>query len=388
MGKKRKIFRLTHLFIGLVAGLIVFIEAITGALWVFNQEIEGLFTDEIKIEQQDIPKVTPTRVKEIAQQEIPGKNIHGVLYNKGAEPIEVIFYEEEPEFYYSIFLNPYDGEVLKHEDHFKGFFPFILDGHLHLWLPHDIGEPVVAYGTLLFLISIITGIVLWWPKNKKGRKQRFKLAWKPTTRWRRKNFDLHTVLGFYVSALAIIFVITGLVMSLEWFNTLFYKSIGGDKVTEFMIPANESKERTIDHDQKPIDQLPRLLDAKYPMANSYEIHFPYADSVSIYVEVSYDGDVYYDADYVFFDQYTLEEVKAPSIYGKYEEASVQDHAVRMSYDIHVGAIWGLPTKVLAFLASLLIATLPVTGVLIYIGRKKKSQQTPKKEREMVLSESM
>jgi uncharacterized iron-regulated membrane protein len=44
----------------------------------------------------------------------------------------------------------------------------------------------------------------------------------------------------------------------------------------------------------------------------------------------------------------------------------------MNYDIHTGAILGLPGKILMFFASLICATLPVTGFVIWWGRRKKS----------------
>jgi uncharacterized iron-regulated membrane protein len=92
------------------------------------------------------------------------------------------------------------------------------------------------------------------------------------------------------------------------------------------------------------------------------------------VEVSYQDVTYYDSDYLFFDQSTLEEVPTISIYGRRSEADLADQMIRMNYDIHVGTIFGLPTKILAFLASLTIATLPVTGVLLYLGRTRKSRR--------------
>ncbi|WP_233207986.1 PepSY domain-containing protein [Siphonobacter sp. BAB-5405] len=41
----------------------------------------------------------------------------------------------------------------------------------------------------------------------------------------------------------------------------------------------------------------------------------------------------------------------------------------MNYDIHVGSVLGFPGKVLAFLASLIGASLPVTGFLVWWNRK-------------------
>ncbi|GAE83536.1 hypothetical protein JCM10512_1818 [Bacteroides reticulotermitis JCM 10512] len=52
----------------------------------------------------------------------------------------------------------------------------------------------------------------------------------------------------------------------------------------------------------------------------------------------------------------------------------------MNYEIHVGSILGTPGRVLAFLAALFGASLPVTGAYIFIKRtrkkKKKKSRTP------------
>jgi len=47
--------------------------------------------------------------------------------------------------------------------------------------------------------------------------------------------------------------------------------------------------------------------------------------------------------------------------------------INANYDIHVGSIFGLPTKIIAFIVSLLCASLPVTGFMIWYGRNKKKK---------------
>jgi uncharacterized iron-regulated membrane protein len=79
-------------------------------------------------------------------------------------------------------------------------------------------------------------------------------------------------------------------------------------------------------------------------------------------------------DYRYFDQYTLEEIDVDQIYGRLDKASIADKMFRMNYDIHTGAIIGLPGKFLAFFASLIAASLPVTGFLIWWGRSKKNRE--------------
>src|SRR5690606_7812978 len=119
------------------------------------------------------------------------------------------------ENYKLVYLNPYSGELLKYKDMNRDFFRIVLDGHFYLWLPHKIGQPVVASATLIFVIMMISGVILWWPSSKKTTKQRFKIKW--NARWRRRNFDLHTVLGFYMTWVAVFLAFTGLVWGFQWF---------------------------------------------------------------------------------------------------------------------------------------------------------------------------
>lgn len=371
--KYRKTILLLHKILGLAAGIVVFVVAITGCCWSFKDEIESLYDDYKYVRVEESPIITPTQVKQIAQGILPNNTIHGTLYpNTNAEAVEVIFYDAEPEFYTSVFLNPYSGEVIKIKDHLSGFFAFILKGHMRLWFPKAIGEHIVGVSILLFIAIIISGFFLWIPKRKKNLKQRLKFNWKPTTRWKRKNFDLHAIIGFYISFLALIIAFTGSIMSYNWLRYVVYKSTGGSKEVRFVIPENESN-LALKSNTVPMDFLIEKLKTEIPEAESFELHYPETDSLGIYVEVSNSKETYYDSDYRFFDQNTLKELETKSIYGKYKNAGFADKLQRMNYDIHIGAIGGLAGKIIAFLVSLLVATLPVTGVLLWYGRTYKKK---------------
>jgi uncharacterized iron-regulated membrane protein len=95
--------------------------------------------------------------------------------------------------------------------------------------------------------------------------------------------------------------------------------------------------------------------------------------------VNTDEDTYWKTDYRYFDQYTLQELPVEHIYGRFKNATTADKLLRMNYDIHVGAILGLPGKMLAFFTSLIVASLPVTGFMIWWGRRKKKTSPIKKE---------
>lgn len=90
------------------------------------------------------------------------------------------------------------------------------------------------------------------------------------------------------------------------------------------------------------------------------------------------GTLYKSNSYTF-DQYTLKPISDGSPFaGKYEDASAADKLRRMNYDLHVGAIFGIPSKIIAFLASLISATLPITGFIIWYGKKFKKKKKGKK----------
>lgn len=363
-----------HKILGLSTGLIVFIVAITGCSWAFREEIESLYDGYKKVEPQQTAILTPTEAKDIAKTVFPNNTVHGTLFKKADDAIEVIFYDAEPEFYQSVFLNPYTGNVIQVDDHFTGFFAFILKGHTRLWLPKEIGEQVVGVSVLIFILIIISGFILWLPKKRKNLKQRTKFKWKKGTKWKRKNFDLHSIIGFYVFSLALIIAFTGSVMSYNWLKYALYKSVGGEKEARFIIPENNSVANSNDS-IAPMDYLIVKLQKESPNATAYELHYPKTPDESIYVEVSNSEGLYYDADFRFFDQNTLEEIETPSIYGKYKDAKVADKILRMNYDIHIGAIGGIAGKIIAFLVSLLIASLPVTGTLLWYGRTYKKRKT-------------
>ena len=186
------------------------------------------------------------------------------------------------------------------------------------------------------------------------------------------------MVGFYICSLALIVAFTGSVISYDWLKYVVYVSTGGDKVPAFIIPENISELPSEAYHVKPIDNLINKLKKESPEADSYELHYPESDSTSVYVEVSNTEGLYYDSDYRFFDQNTLEEIETPAIFGKYEDAKFADKILRMNYDIHIGAIGGITGKIIAFLVSLLTASLPVTGILLWYGRKYKKNGKPQR----------
>lgn len=355
-----------------MSGLLVFIIAVTGCIYAFQEEIQNALQSYRFVENKHSQFLAPSQLQKIADVALPNKHIHAVMYGDSVHAAKAIYYSFEENYYYFVYVNQYTGEVLKVKDEFADFFRLVLDGHFYLWLPPEIGQPVSASATLVFFVMLVSGIILWWPKNKKGVKKKFTIKWQAS--WRRKNYDMHSVLGFYISWLALILVVTGLVWGFQWFRDGVYAVMsGGESFVEYYNPPSDTT--SIQSSGIPaIDRVWLKMVGEYPNAESIEVHPPEDHLTSIAANANPDASTYWKMDYRYFDQYTLKELPVNHVWNRFEESSGADLLMRMNYDIHVGAILGLPGKILAFLISLTVASLPITGLIVWLGRRKKSNQ--------------
>lgn len=370
----KKIIGKLHLWLGFGSGLLVFIIAITGCIYAFQKEIQDLTQPFRFVEVRAEQPLPPSVLKAAADKVLPEKHLHGIQYYGADRAVQVIYYNVDPEYYYLVYVNPYTAEVIKVKDMSTDFFAIVLDGHFYLWLPHAIGKPVVATATLVFIVMLVSGIVLWWPRKKKDTKQRFKIKW--TARWRRVNYDLHNVLGFYSWIVAMVFALTGLVWGFEWFASGWYSAAGGEKSLVFAEPLSDTTQ-VYTGEIPAIDKVFAQMRKEYPDAKAIEVHVPEGSAGTISANANPDDGTYWKLDYRYYDQYSLKEISVDHIYGRFPEAKAADKLMRLNYDIHTGAIFGLPGKILAFFISLIIASLPVTGTYIWWGRRNKAKKEKK-----------
>lgn len=370
-GKRKFTFKFIigrlHLWLGLASGIIVIFLGITGCILAFEKEIESLQSYRY-VTAQHSPFLLPSVLKKAAAASLPGKAPHSVTYGKNSEAASLIYYNAEPEFYYVIYINPYTAEVLKVKNMDDDFFRIVIMGHYHLWLPPAIGQPIVASATLIFLVMIISGIILWWPRNKAARRQRYSVKWNAT--FKRKNYDLHNVLGFYMSWVAIFIALTGLVMGFQWFaKSVYWISSGGKKQVEYF-ETYAAKPAIKDSNVTAEDKAWAISKSLLQTNQTVEVHFAENDSIAIAVSTNTDAGTYWKIDTRYYNQYTMKEIPVKHIYGRFSNLSAADKIARMNYDIHVGAVLGIPGKILMFCASLIAASLPITGFLIWRRRNK------------------
>ncbi len=385
-----------HLWLGLISGVIVLIVCLTGCIWVFNEEITALLEPETNISWQNKPVLKPSQLAAIAAKQNPGKVPSYANYQQGRtinltlRPANAKAFDRRGG-YTLLKINPYTGKVISQEEHQKGeadFFRTILNGHRFLWLPSEIGRPIVNYGTLVFVVLLITGLIWWYPKkwNKSTREKSFTIKWGAS--FKRLNIDLHNVLGFYSLLSLAAIALTGMVYGIKWYSEgLYWVTSGGEQLAEYKRMESDSLQKGKFYaPDKVMDLAWEEVITKHPKSMGFYYSYPdTADAkASINISVYPNKGQFYNSQSYTFDQHTLKKLKREDAYSvPYNQASFGQKLRKMNYDIHVGSILGLPGKVLAFLAALIGASLPVTGFLIWYNRKFNKKNRKKKSTTIV-----
>jgi len=380
-----------HLWLGLVSGIIVCILGITGCMYTFQQEISDVAYKKIlyirpQAPQRNVHVLPISLLKEKAQHVLgkenpvtyittypntPDRAWEFMCYQPGDDRALSLF--KSIKTYRSVFINPYDGSVTGQINYLREFFAIDKGIHISLLLNPKYGEVVTGTATLLFVALLVTGFIMWYPKkwNKKHIDGSFKIKWK--ARWKRINYDLHNVLGFYVCIIAFIIACTGLVMAFNWFRSLVYVAASaGITPPDFKTYYSDTtRNYTINSLDIAFDKTNQL----YPQAARIGLVAPSTKKDVIAVTAYHTRDVYYNEDNLSFDQ-ADGKLLGTQLY-KNQNNGVK--LITMNYDIHIGAIGGIAGKIIAFLVSLVCASLPVTGIIIWLNKKKKKKKHRRKE---------
>jgi uncharacterized iron-regulated membrane protein len=214
-----------HFYAGLMVLPFMILLAVTGGVYLFKDELNRvLYADYLVVEPQAEAPLSPADIKASALAVLPGlatsylppdaADASAVVTIKGAAGKQ------------RVYLDPYSGTVLGIlEDGGAARSPLmLLIRKIHSldyfgWIANRVIELVAGWAIVL----VVSGIYLWWPRNKGVGVFKIRSGAARRPFWR----DLHAVTGLYTGAFIVFLSITGLPWSGFW----------GDKVNTYVNAA-------------------------------------------------------------------------------------------------------------------------------------------------------
>lgn len=362
-----------HAWGGITAGFILVIVSLTGALLVFEEELDvwlnpALF-DYAEVGQ---PLLSYGQIEQKLQEARPDWTIQTMVRFPNRNDALYVFVKEKRQV--QVIVNPYTGSIAGERIYKYTIMGVIRNLHRTLLIP-VVGRYIVGLSSLICVILMITGLRLWIPDKLKQLKAR--LGIRLDAGKRRINYDLHNSIGLYLSPVITLIALTGVMIT---FSTIV---LGFLVLLSFEPP--QSIASILHHHSTPIegqapldlDTLVQRVEQQIGAGHIQVITFPH-DSLHTYdlnitePSILVTGNRYL----AYADQYTGALVFTTNT------KRLQLGRIYLNWvtPLHYGTFGGLPTRILALLGALATTFLFISGFYIWYGRWKKRQNRAAKRR--------
>lgn len=358
------LFRKLHLWLSIPFGLIITSICFTGAMLVFEKEITewsrpSLYRVESVCEKTiSLDELFPLVSAQIA----PNTQITGVTISN--DPWRTYQVHLSKPHRASIYVDQYAGEV-KGPGERLTFFKTVFK--LHRWLmgkprtedgKMGTGKLIVGISTLMFVFVLLSGVVIWWPRNIKSLKNRISIQWNKG--WKRLFYDLHVAGGIYAVLLLLALSLTGLTWSFSWYRQGVYGLLGSEVIDRSKKKNSDSTDR---NRIKEIDfsQWQNVYNELSKQNPSFSKIMITNGTAQLYIEKWGNQRAY--------DNYKFQPaIGKITSFTPYSETDKSKKIGGWIYSIHVGSWGGVLSRILTALAALLGASLPLTGYYLWIKR--------------------
>ena len=243
----RNFFRKLHLWVSVPFGIVITITCFTGALLVFESEITALCRNDVaNVARVGKPLPMDMIARKVAATLPADVEVKSVVVSHS--PSEAYRVNLSKPRNSAVYVNQYTGEVTGKDERLP-FFSTVF--RLHRWLmdcnPGDgaifWGKMVVGASTFAFVVLLFTGLVIWWPRNRKLLSSRLQIVLKKGKP--RFWYDLHVAGGFYALLLLLVMALTGLTWSFEWYKEGVYALFGANETENVAAVVKEDKKTTV-----------------------------------------------------------------------------------------------------------------------------------------------
>ena len=216
----KKFFHKLHHVPSILLGIPLFIICLTGTILLFEGDVArlqhpGLY--HIQVDKSAEPLTLEVLLQKASEQMDAKQVISAVTIDDDTTPYLLSIKKSRSKWA----INQYTGEVIGEITRNK-FFAAVF--YMHRFLMDKptkkgevtIGKQIVGYSTICMILILLSGLVIWMPKNIKGLKNRLSISL--TKGSKRFWYDTHVAGGFYTTILLLLICLTGLYWSFSWYR--------------------------------------------------------------------------------------------------------------------------------------------------------------------------
>lgn len=373
---------ISHLWLGLLSTLVVFIVCLTGSIYSFRGPVNDFNNRHLL--NASVPKNSSRLHIEEIESIFDDRNttIRSIVIPESKKKNLVISYtDKDSQSGGTGYFNPYTGEEIigTYNSSAEPFFQTILGLHRNLLLGQT-GKQIVGASVLVFVFLLISGMVLWWPKSWKWRTLQTSLLVKWKTSSYQLFYGMHKVFGLYAFILLLFISITGLYITYPWMKNAVLVTLGGESILTKetveedgvsdsfasllaeMLQKEEEKADTTHTAVMPLAAVQSLANQYLPYSATTTIVMPDASNPRYKIrKINTHNFIGAEViDEVEFDR--KGEMRSLEIF---KEKPLHRQFMDISLALHTGEIIGLPGLMLFSLIALLGCSLPITGFILW-----------------------
>jgi len=377
---RRKWWLFVHLWLGLVLGFFLAIFGITGSILVFHAEINELLNP--KLLTVAVPEPNPAYqplapIFQAGRNAMPETAKHTFAdYPRNETAAFKLMYAlpiaNGVTESWEVYVNPYTTQVtgkqlMSTSDNIipHTFIGFIFELHYALLLGREIGYAVVGIMGALLIISVLTGLILWWPLTGKWRQA---LTIKRKASVERLNFDLHKTSGFYTTVVLVPVLFSGVYMDIPEYVVPVLEVFSPVTYRYWFHSTPPSTNKAGDNPAISMAEAVAIADKRYPTGRANWIYGA-TQPTSTYT-ICKDGVAeqgsFLHRRCVVIDQYSgkILDVDDPAI------GTAGEVFTHWQWPLHSGQAFGWTGRILVFLSGFACPLLFVTGVIRWWQKRK------------------
>jgi uncharacterized iron-regulated membrane protein len=350
----RRLWLTAHRWIALTLGTLLAFAALLGALLTVGRPLDQALHPELFAQPAGVVAAAAplASVRERLQQEFGAGT--GYTFRPPRLPGDTLWVFVRGPWEGIVYFDAAGRELGRRGEH-EGWFNLLFELHSALLLG-DTGKGLLTAAAAAYVVLLVSGLVLWWPRQ-----------WPPSFRVARGAgglrtwLDLHKVLGSLIGVLLLVSVVSGAYMAWPPLRELVSSAAGERPLAAPRVSAAAAGVAPAS-----LDRLVETARAQFTDAMVGYVHVLAKPTQPLRVRLKTADDPHPNGlSSVWLHPVTGQVLKVV----RWDALDAGNRIVTTMYPLHTGALGGTPHAVLTALAGLVLATLGFSGLALWWLRR-------------------